>query len=39
MGETAVRALVEKIEKARIYNIKYKIEPQLVQNESVRRLL
>lgn len=38
MGEVAVRALLEKIEKTRSYNIKYKVEPRLVENESVRRL-
>ena len=31
MGEMAVKALVEKIEKTRGYNIKYKIEPRLVE--------
>ena len=39
MGEMAVKALVEKIEKTRGYNIKYKIEPRLVENESVEKLL
>lgn len=39
MGELAVKALVEKIEKTRSYNVKYKIEPKLIENESVRRML
>ena len=39
MGELAVKALVEKIEKTRGYNVKYKIEPELIENESVRKLV
>lgn len=39
MGELAVKALVEKIEKTRGYNVKYKIEPRLIENESVRKLV
>lgn len=39
MGELAVKVLVEKIEKIRGYNVKYKIEPRLIENESVRKLV
>lgn len=35
MGELAVKALVEKLEKGRGYNVKYKIGTKLIENESV----
>lgn len=39
MGTLAVKALVEKIEKMRFYNVKYKIAPMLRENESVRKIV
>ncbi len=39
MGEMAVKALVEKIEKTRKYNVKYKISTKLIKRESVKKIV
>lgn len=38
MGGLSVKALVERMEKLRDYNVKYKISPKLIENESVKKL-